>query len=277
MALSHADGYQTLPVHFWAADKGKNGDDNIAQEQAIALVYNGISHAVMMATPLDLEDFARGFSLSEGIIHKLSELQDIEIQIFPNGIELQISINSERMMALKQHRRSLTGRTGCGLCGAESLSQAIRPVHPVTPRALPNAQAVQYALSQLNDCQPLQSLTGALHGAAWCNAQGEICHIREDVGRHNALDKLIGLLQLQQQDLTDGFVLVSSRASYEMIQKACSINVPTLVAVSAPTTLAIQLATEAQLNLIGFARKGYHVIYTQQEKDFLCISHSSII
>lgn len=254
-------GYMTLPVERWRSGTASPTLDQIAEEQAVALVYNGISHTVMMATPLDLEDFARGFSLTEGIIGQVSELYDIEIYPQATGIEIQLTISSARMAQLKTLRRNLTGRTGCGLCGVESLQQALRPVQPITAQAPPAAEAVQAALAQLPQHQPLQNLTGALHGAAWCNARGEIQLAREDVGRHNALDKLIGALHLPPTDIAAGFVLVSSRASYEMVQKASRLQIPTLVAVSAPTTLALDYAKAAHINLIGFARCGQHTLY----------------
>lgn len=260
--------YQTLPVRYWeqGSDNLQEKLDSIAQESAIALVYNDISHAVMMASPINLAEFALGFSLSEGIINKASEVYEVNLTSCEKGIEVRIEISSKRMMALKVHRRNLTGRTGCGLCGSESLDQAIRPVKSVTPQQLPSSNAIQYALSQLNKHQKLQALTGAVHGAVWCDSTGEIKLLREDVGRHNALDKLIGALTLNQIDTNSGFVLISSRASYEMVQKVTSVNIPTLVAVSAPTALAITLATTAKLNLIGFARSGRHVVYTNVNK-----------
>jgi FdhD protein len=260
--------FQSLPVLYWeqGSDNEQTKLDNIAEEVAIALVYNGISHAVMMASPANLYEFSLGFSLSEGIINNASEMYDIELVTNEKGIEVRIEISSQRMMYLKLHRRHLTGRTGCGLCGSESLEQAIRPIKNVTPQVLPSSIAIQYALSQLSEHQKLQSLTGAVHGAAWCDIAGHITLLREDVGRHNALDKLIGALALHKTDTSNGFVLISSRASYEMIQKVTSMNIATLVAVSAPTALAITLATQASLNLIGFARPGRHTLYTRFEK-----------
>jgi FdhD protein len=256
--------YQTRPVHYW--EHGRDGAqeklDYIVEERAIALVYNGISHAVMMATPSNLEEFALGFSLSEGIITKASQLYDINLNPCEKGIEVAIDISSQQMSALKLQRRNLVGRTGCGLCGSESLEQAISPVNSVTPQPLPSADAIQRGLSQLNDHQKLQALTGAVHGVAWCDNTGKIMLLREDVGRHNALDKLIGALTFNKVDTQSGFALISSRASYEMIHKISSVNIPTLVAVSAPTALAITLATTAKINLIGFARPGRHVVYT---------------
>jgi FdhD protein len=170
------------------------------------------------------------------------------------------------MMSLKSHRRNLTGRTGCGLCGSESLETAIRPIKSVTPQALPSSPVIQHALSQLSEQQTLQALTGAVHGAAWCDDTGEMLLLCEDVGRHNALDKLIGSLALRKINTQSGFVVISSRASYEMVQKVTSVNIATLIAVSAPTVLAISLANQAKLNLIGFARPGRHTFYTKLDK-----------
>lgn len=241
--------------------------DQIAEEIPVAMTYNGISHAVMMASPANLEDFAVGFSLSEGIVTSSSEIYGIDVirqkDSLTAGIEVQVEISTQRAALLKQRRRNLTGRTGCGLCGAESLQQAIRPISKVAKTPLIDGSAVETAIAQLRQCQPLQSLTGAFHGAAWCNLDGSIVMLREDIGRHNALDKLLGALQRQQTDLTTGFALVSSRASYEMVHKASSCGVSTLVAVSAPTGLALDLARQSGLNLIGFARQGKHVVYNQ--------------
>ena len=267
--------YQSLPVHYWeqGSDEEQKKLDNIAEEVAIALVYNGISHAVMMASPANLHEFAMGFSLSEGIIDSASEIYDIELVTSEKGIEVRIEISSQRMMFLKSQRRNLTGRTGCGLCGSESLEQAIRPIKSVTPQMPPSSRVIQHALSQLTEYQKLQSLTGAVHGAAWCDATGDIILLREDVGRHNALDKLIGALALHKINTSHGCVLISSRASYEMVQKVTTANIATLVAVSAPTALAITLATQATLNLIGFARPGRHTFYTKFDKQIGKSSH----
>lgn len=260
--------YLTLPVTCWkqGSEQEQINLDCIAEEVPIAMVYNGISHAVMMASPANLHEFSLGFSLSEGIINNIAEMYDIELVTSEKGIEVRIEISSERMMSLKSHRRNLTGRTGCGLCGSESLETAIRPIKNVTPQTLPSSQVIQYALSQLSEHQKLQALTGAVHGAAWCNATGEITLLCEDVGRHNALDKLIGSLALRKMNTQSGFVVISSRASYEMVQKVTSVNIATLVAVSAPTGLAISLANQANLNLIGFARPGRHTFYTKFDK-----------
>lgn len=239
-------------------------DDCLAEELPIALAYNGVSHAVMMATPTDLEDFALGFSLAEGILGTAAELYSVDVTGHGSkGIELNLHIHGARMSALKQNQRTLAGPSGCGLCGKTSLEHALRPLPRVTARPLPKAEGIQHALIQLKHHQHLQGLTGASHAAAWCTPDGRIQHLREDVGRHNALDKLIGALHHSgsQTDTSTGFLLMSSRASYELVAKAAQINLGTLVAVSGATALAAEQAEQTGLNLIGFARDGRQVIY----------------
>ncbi|HEY9120037.1 MAG TPA: formate dehydrogenase accessory sulfurtransferase FdhD [Marinobacter sp.] len=243
---------------------GDTDRDQVAEEVPVAMVYNGISHAVMMASPWNLEDFALGFSLTEGILDHPAQLFDLEVVISEEGILVEMHIAGECFARLKQQRRSMTGRTGCGLCGTESLSHAVRPIQKVCAHALPDDEAIQTALLELREHQPLQLATGATHGAAWCDSDGQIRLVREDVGRHNALDKLVGA-RIATDGLNafdNGFVLVSSRASFEMVQKCASVGIRCLVAVSAATALAIRQANEAGMTLIGFARPGRHVIYT---------------
>ncbi|WP_051669126.1 formate dehydrogenase accessory sulfurtransferase FdhD [Marinobacter nitratireducens] len=239
--------------------------DVIAEEVPVALVYNGISHVVMMATPDDLEDLALGFSLTEGILERPDQLFGVETRSRGEGIEVTMHIAGDRFAELKMRRRNLTGRTGCGLCGADSLEQAIRPVGKVPFGFRPDDGAVQTAVDHLRDHQPLQAQTGATHGAAWCSPAGEVLMVREDVGRHNALDKLIGarIRETGESAFANGFALVSSRASYEMVQKSANAGIGCLVAVSAPTAMAIREAEKAGLTLIGFARPGRHVTYTR--------------
>jgi FdhD protein len=226
--------------------------DQIAEEVPIAMVYNGISHVVMLATPSDLEQFALGFSLAEGILQDRRELRDIEVVQQRDGIEVQMEIAQERFVALKARRRNLAGRTGCGLCGTESLQQVMRPTHRVETDLRLSPESVHAALRSLPERQALQSLTGAVHAAAWVLPNGVIAHIEEDIGRHNALDKLIGRLAEHDADFAHGYAIVTSRAI--------------LVAVSAPTGLAIDLAQESGLTLAGFARNGSHVIYTHPQR-----------
>ena len=258
LQLSHA----TLPMQRWHQGEVAQSSDEVAEEVAVALSYNGISHVVMMSSPSDLEDFALGFSLSEGVLKSADELYDMAVKQHCDGIEVAMTISSQRLMQLKQQRRNLVGRTGCGLCGAESLQQAIHAANQVEPVERINHLAIQRAAAQIADRQQLRKLTGAAHGAAWCDAKGEIVLLREDVGRHNALDKLIGALQRSAFDRHDGFVLVTSRASYEMVQKTCAAGISLLAAVSAPTALAIRLAESAGLSLVGFTRTQRHVVYS---------------
>ncbi|MGY8871512.1 MAG: formate dehydrogenase accessory sulfurtransferase FdhD [Pseudomonadales bacterium] len=253
-----------VSVSRWEQGDLSLAHDNVAEEVAVALVYNGISHVVMMTSPNDLKDFALGFSITEGILTNADELYDIELQQHDTGVEVLMNIASGRMMQLKQQRRNLTGRTGCGLCGAESLEQAVRPIKVLKSPSNISDEAIQNAVLRLDENQPQQALTGACHGAAWCNKQGDILMVREDVGRHNALDKLIGALIREEIDTQQGFVLISSRASYEMVQKVTAVGISTLVAVSAPTGLALRLGREAGLQLIGFARPQRHVSYSPE-------------
>jgi FdhD protein len=240
------------------------GTDFVATETAVAMIYNGISHVVMMATPADLEDFALGVSLSEGILTSAKQLLDCEQIATEKGIELALTITAEPFAKLKERRRNLVGRTGCGLCGAESLEQAITTPYRISAELSISHKALQRAIAALGGEQKLQQQTGAVHGAAWCSKEGEILLLREDVGRHNALDKLLGAIS--KQEPAEGFVLVTSRASYEMVSKTASANIPLLAAVSAPTSLAIELAEIAGLTLVGFSRTGRHVIYAHGQR-----------
>jgi FdhD protein len=239
--------------------------DQVAEEVPVALVYNGLSQAVMLATPWQLDELALGFSLSEGIIESPNDIYDLEIRPSCAGIEVNMEIASRQFVRLKDRRRTLAGRTGCGLCGVDSLEAlAQRPVFPVPCNVVPNAEAIQSALHAFRNQQALHQLCGGLHGVAWVHLNGEIVTVREDVGRHNALDKLLGWLIHRDENLNHGFILTSSRASYEMVQKTASQKISTLVAVSAPTALAIDCAKRLNINLIGFARPGRMVIYHSQ-------------
>ena len=254
------------PVVKWEAGALSAHDDTVAEEVPIALVYNGVSHVVMLATPQDLEDFAVGFSLSEGIITRADEIYGMEIQPQARGIELLIELAADRFFMLKERRRNLTGRTGCGLCGAESLAQALRiPDNIVDHAEHFSHEAIVAAHHNIRARQPLQAVTGATHACAWVRPDGEIELVREDVGRHNALDKLIGA-RARSRAQSAGFVLTTSRASYEMVQKTASAGIPMLVAVSAPTGLAIRVARDCGLTLIGFARQQQYVIYSHPER-----------
>ena len=197
--------------------------ETLPEEVPVALVYNGISQAVMLATPNDLEDFALGFSLSEGILKHAGELYEIDTVEQAMGIELRLEISAERFAGLKERRRNLAGRTGCGLCGVESLDQAIRQPLPVADGLRVPVRSIQRALAELPDQQPLYRATHAVHGAAWADRNGEIMLVREDVGRHNALDKLLGALACERFTANSGFMVITSRASVEMVQKAAAL------------------------------------------------------
>jgi FdhD protein len=240
-------------------------DDLVVDEHAVALVYNGISHAVMMATPADLEDFALGFSLSEGIIADAGECYGIEAANGAGGITVDIDIASGAFMALKERRRTLAGRTGCGLCGVDSLDQVCRPLPQLPPARGFHAAGVRRALGEIGARQELTRLTGAAHAAAWCGMDGTLRIVREDVGRHNALDKVIGAMTRAKADPADGFLLITSRVSFEMAQKASLAGVPALVGMSAPTLAAVELAERAGMTLLAFARGSDFVCYTHAD------------
>jgi len=243
------------------------GSAALAVEAPIALQFNGIAHAVMLATPRDLEDFALGFSLSEGILASAAELYSVEVQRTGPGHTLALEIGAAAFARLKDRRRTLAGRTGCGICGTESLDQVLRPLAPLPPaHGLLAPAALAKAAAALPAAQALQRATGATHGAAWCALDGSIVALREDVGRHNALDKLIGALVRTHVDRGAGFALITSRASVEMVQKAASAGIALLAAVSAPTSLALEVAERCGLTLIGFARGNQFSVYSHRER-----------
>lgn len=246
-------------------------DEIVAEEVAVALVYNGISHAVMMATPCDLEDFARGFSLTERIVEKVSEIHDIEVEdvrVGPvgRGIEVRLKIANQRMAGLQERRRSLAGRTGCGLCGVDSLDAALRPVPVSEARATVSRVAIERAMASLPGLQRINRTNGATHAAGWAAADGTLALVREDVGRHNALDKLGGALATTAVLREGGFVVVTSRCSYEMVQKAAALGAVAIAAVSAPTSLAIETAEQAGIALVAFVRDGRLTVYANAQR-----------
>lgn len=262
-------GHQSHTVRRYG--RGLNGiieTDDLASEIPVALEYNGISHATLLATPENLEDLAYGFSYTEGVIRTAQDIYDVQIEVKPQGMVVQIEIASACLHALKRRRRSLAGRTGCGLCGIESLDEVRRILPVLTPRrGAYSAQAISRAVEQLRSRQPLHLSTGATHAAAWADSTGCLMHVREDVGRHNALDKLIGHGLRAAINMGSGMTIVSSRASFEMVQKTAAAGVPALIAVSAPTTYAVALADELNLMLAGFARNDQFTVYSHP--DFL--------
>ncbi|TCL05329.1 formate dehydrogenase accessory sulfurtransferase FdhD [Sodalis ligni] len=238
--------------------------DWLAEEVPVALVYNGISHVVMMATPKELEQFALGFSLSEGIIDHPAEIYGMDVMPACNGMEVHIELSSRRFMALKEHRRAMAGRTGCGVCGVEQLDEIAKPISPLPFTQTWPLERLDQALAQLKSVQPIGRLTGCTHAAAWITPAGELTLGCEDVGRHVALDKLLGYRA--RAGAMPGAVLVSSRASYEMVQKSAMCGVEILFAVSAATALAVDVAQRCRLTLVGFSKPGRATIYTHPER-----------
>ena len=240
--------------------------DWIATEVPIALHYNGQPHVVMMATPSDLDDFALGFSLSEGILARASELESLKVRELLEGIVIDMKVPATRADAVAARQRNLTGQSSCGLCGTQSLADAVRQPRPVGAGPMLAPEALHRALAELPNRQPINALTGATHAAAWIDSDGGIVLVREDVGRHNALDKLIGALARDGTSSGSGAVVVSSRASYEMVQKAASAGITIVAAISAATALAIQMAESTGITLIGYARQDRHVIYSHAQR-----------
>ncbi len=238
-----------------------NGRWRVPEETPIAFVYNGRHYAVMLATPTDIEDYAVGFSLTERVVDHLSEISSVDIHQSERGVELHLSIHSEKLerLDIRQQRRNLVGRTGCGVCGLENAEVFFERLPKVTKELLMlNKGAVKNAFQALPQFQKLNSETRAVHAAAWCGLAGEIIMVREDVGRHNALDKLLGAVAKEGFKMAHGFVLMSSRCSYEIIEKAARLNVRAVVSISAPTAFAIRKAGEANISL--YARSGAEVV-----------------
>lgn len=260
-------GHQTHQVLRTGFDTAARAEaDQIAIEQPIALEYNGLNHAVMLATPSDLEDLAYGFSYTEGVIRTADDIYDIDPLEQDDGIVLRVHIASACLQQLKLRRRQIAGRTGCGLCGIDSLSEVRRPLSAVvrTTPPLPH-DAILTAARNLFDRQPLHQMTGATHAAGWADAHGRILFVREDVGRHNALDKLIGHMLRTSLDPNTGLAMISSRASFEMVQKAAAAGISVVAAVSAPTSYAIRVAEELNVLLAGFVRNDRYTIYSHAQ------------
>ncbi|MFC4728185.1 formate dehydrogenase accessory sulfurtransferase FdhD [Coralloluteibacterium thermophilus] len=260
--LSMPPGSARRTVQRWRGGRRSVVDDAVAEEVPVALVFNGAPFAVMMATPADLPDFVRGFALSEGIVRSVAEVEVEAVRTLMEGIEVRARIPDAAAEALALRRRNLSGRSGCGVCGTEMLEAALRHPAPVAdgPRVRP--AALRRALAALRAGQSLAAATGATHAAAWAAHDGALHLLREDVGRHNALDKLVGAMAGAGSDPRAGFCVVTSRASYEMAMKAASAGIGLLAAISAPTALAIALADRCNLTLVGFAREDGHAIYT---------------
>jgi FdhD protein len=255
-----------VPVERWKNGQLTRTTDFVTEEVPVALVYHGVPHVVMLASPADLEDYAVGFTVSEGLVASPSEIQSVEVERAADSIEVRIGIAGERFSELLRRRRNLTGRSGCGLCGAETVEEAIRPPVPVATGLTVSSADMHAALIQLETLQPINARTGSIHAAAWVVPGKGIEFVREDVGRHNALDKVIGALVRSGTDVAAGYAVITSRASFEMVQKAAAAGITFMVAVSAPTAMAIRMAEQSGLTLVGFARRDQHVIYAHPER-----------
>ncbi|HUN70795.1 MAG TPA: formate dehydrogenase accessory sulfurtransferase FdhD [Steroidobacteraceae bacterium] len=250
-----------LEVERWRHGTLTRERDLVAEEMPVALVYHGVPHVVMLATPSHLEDYAVGFTLSEGLVAHPDEIRGVEAVRGDESAEVRITVAWERFAALLDRRRNLTGRSGCGLCGQETVEHAVREVKPVGPGARLSAAELHQAIAQLADLQPINARTGSVHAAAWIAPGKGIQVVREDVGRHNALDKTIGALVRSGVDPSGGALLLTSRASFELVQKSAAVGVAFFAAFSAPTAFAVRLAERAGMTLVAFAREHRHVVY----------------
>jgi len=256
----------TVDRQIWRETGLSAGVRDIPEETAIALTYNGGSYAVMMATPQDLEDFAIGFSLTEGIISDRADIDSFEIEPQPDGIELRMWLKPAIAEHLAERRRHIAGPTGCGLCGIDSIAEAMRPAAVVTPGGHFTARQIMEAMDSLAPLQILNRTTRAVHAAAFWTPERGIVFVREDVGRHNALDKLAGALLKRAIDTRSGMILLSSRVSVEMVQKAAVIGAPMIVSVSAPTALAVRMAAAAGITLVAIARSDGFELFTHNHR-----------
>ena len=269
-------GCATRPVVRFERGRRSEDDDRLAEEVPVAMLFDGAPFAVMMTTPADLEDFARGFALTEGKVATMLDIADIEVREVLEGIVVDVSTCRSRYsteegsppapQANASTKRELPGRSGCGICGNRELEDVVRHPPPVAAGPTIDADAIERALETLRSRQPVNAFTGSVHAAAWALPDGTIVEVREDVGRHNALDKLIGAMLVSRQDPRDGFLVITSRASYEMVTKAATAGMTIVVAISAPTALAVHLATDCGVTLLGFARPGRFNIYSRAER-----------
>jgi FdhD protein len=255
-----------VPRTLWRPGAIEDGVRELAQETAVALVHDATTTAVMMATPADLEDFGVGFSLTEGLIATADEITALSVVPQDLGVEVRMWLRQPASAALAARRRRLAGPTGCGLCGIDSLSEAARVLPQVPVGLTTSPRAIRAALQALPPAQRLGMATRATHAAAWWTEHQGLVSLREDVGRHNALDKLVGALARAPTSADDGLLLLTSRVSVEMVQKAVALGAQVIVAISAPTALAVQMAKAAGLTLIAVARDDSFEVFCGAER-----------
>lgn len=259
-------GCATRPVLRFERGRRTEDDDRLAEEVPVAMHFNGESFAVMMATPDDLEDFARGFALTEGKVQSFDDIEAIEVREVLEGITVDVRVLGRSRFSGDTRRRQLPGRSGCGICGSRELEDVVRHPEPVGVGPTVTPDAIERALEMLRATQPINAFTGSVHAAGWALPDGTLLTVREDVGRHNALDKLIGALLASRTDTRNGFVVITSRASYEMVTKAAVAGITLVVAISAPTALAVHLAADCGVTLVGFARPGRFNVYSRPQR-----------
>ncbi len=264
--LGYAETSSELPLTRLGETLETSGFADIAEEVPIALVYNGRSHVVVMGTPSNLEDLAVGFTLTESIVEDANRVEHIDVVKASHGIELQIQIPKAHAERLEQRTRGLVARTGCGLCGVETIKEAMRVPTRVADTLSISVDALWRAGEQLAEQQTLNNRTNAVHAAAWATRDGDLNVVREDVGRHNALDKVLGSVTRDGRMASAGFVIVTSRASYEMVQKTAVCSVELIAAISRPTGLAIRFAEASGVTLVGLLRGKTANVYSRRER-----------
>jgi FdhD protein len=253
---------RVVPRRIWREGGPSVGNRSIPEETAVALTYDGGTYAVMMATPQDLEDFAVGFSLSEGVITSSADIHSLDVVPLDEGVELRMWLSKPKAYRLRERRRHIAGPTGCGLCGVESIAEAMRPAAVIGPCAQFSPEQIMIAMQDLPSRQKLNIETRAVHAAAFWDVTSGIVALREDVGRHNALDKLAGAIARASVGASEGIVLLTSRVSVEMVQKSAAIGAPVMVSVSAPTALAVRMADAAGITLAAIARADGFEVFT---------------
>jgi FdhD protein len=260
------DAALVVDRQIWRAGGASLGNRSLPEETAVALTYNGGTYAVMMATPQDLRDFAMGFSLSEGVINSVADIESLDLVRLGDAVELRMWLNEPEADRLRERRRHIAGPTGCGLCGIESIAEAMRPAAVVGGGRQFSSAQIMAAMRDLPSRQKLNIETRAVHAAAFWDEASGIVALREDVGRHNALDKLAGALAHSSVVASEGIILLTSRVSVEMVQKSAAIGAPVMVSVSAPTALAVRMAEVAGITLVAVARADGFEVFTHPHR-----------